>query len=109
MNLKELKAAGGFVPAEAVKRSVVWERAPGDEVTFDIYVKRLSFGSVERMLTETNENRSRSAELIAACVRLGENGADALTYDDAYNLEPSLAKAIGEAVREVNELGKQNR
>lgn len=109
MDLAQLKAAGGFIPSEAVKRSVTWERGPDDAVTFDIFVKRLSFGAVERMLTEVDTNRSRSAELIAACVRVGEDGKDALSYEDAYNLEPSLAKAIGEALREVNELGKLNR
>jgi hypothetical protein len=100
MKLKELKAAGGFVSSDHVKRSITWANTNGDEYTFDIFVRRSSFGSMERLIM-ADDDRSKSAQHIADCVLIGEN-AEPMTYEDAYALEPSLAKAILEQVRAVN-------
>lgn len=106
MDLKSLKDAGGIVPSALVKRSVTWERDDGEVLTFDIFVRRLSFGDVERVLQDEERGRSRVANLIAMAVRLGEEGSERLSYDDAFQLEPTLAKVFANAVSEVNELGK---
>lgn len=100
MKLKDLKAAGGFVSADNVKKSVTWTNTEGVEYKFDIFVRRASFGSMERLLM-ADDDRSKSAQHIADCVLIGEL-AEPMTYEDAYALEPSLAKAILEKVREVN-------
>lgn len=100
MKLKELKAAGGFVSSDAVKRSITWTNTKGDEYTFDVFVRRASFGSMERLLM-ADDDRSKSAQHLADCVLIGE-AAEPMSYEDAYALEPSLAKAILEQVRAVN-------
>lgn len=106
MNLKELKAAGVFVSADHVKRSVEWKNPhTGQAYTFDIWVKRQSFGALERLLL-ASDDRSKSATHIAECVLLGEH-AEAMTYEDAYQLEPSLARELLVAVREVNGLNEE--
>lgn len=101
MKLSELKAAGGFVPAEPIKVSVKWQR--GAEVTeFDIHVRRLSFGEFERIYVDPKDKeRSRTAALIAASVLLGEKADEPMTYKDAFQLEPSLASAMVTAITEV--------
>lgn len=108
MRLKELRAKGAFVDGTPVKKSLTWERpGPNGEPlsdSFDIFVKRQSFGTVERLLLtdDKDPDRSRSARFIAECVLLGDDAKEALTYADAYALEPSLAKLFIQAINEVN-------
>jgi len=106
MNLNDLKNAGAFVGAGLTKVSISWERGPEDTLSFEVHVAPLSFGEVERILREESEGKSRVANLISSAIRLGETGQERLTYMDAYNLEPGLAKAFAKAVGEANELGK---
>lgn len=94
MNLQEIKAAGGFIPAEPVKVPVEWK-----EYKFDVWVKRLSFGDVESLFAA--DDRSRSARMIAAALLLGEN-KEPISYDDAYRLDVSLASKLIEAFNSVN-------
>jgi hypothetical protein len=102
MNLKELKAKGALVAQAPVKKSVTW-KAPDGELTFDVHVKRMAFGDWERLfLADDKDKRSRSAQILSECVRLGDKADEPLSYVDAYQLEPSLARVLIEAVNEVN-------
>lgn len=94
MNLAEIKAAGGFIPAEPLKVPVQWG---GHQ--FDVYVKRLSFGDVEELFTAGD--RSKSARMIAASVLLGED-REPISYEDAYRLDVTLASKLIEAINKVN-------
>lgn len=102
MKLAELKAAGGFVSAEPIKVPVKWQR--GEDVTeFNIHVRRLSFGEFERIYVDPKDKeRSRTAALISACVLLGDKADEPITYKDAYQLEPTLASALVNAITEVS-------
>jgi hypothetical protein len=108
MRLKELRAKGGFVDTTPVKKNLNWERTGPDGETlidnFDIFVKRQSFGTIERLLLtdDKDPDRSRSARYIAECVLLGDDGKEALSYADAYALDPTLAKLFIQAINEVN-------
>lgn len=98
---KALEEAGAFVPADLEKRSIMWNGS-----TFDVYIRRLSFGVVEDMLAGANgDTRGRSSRMIAAAV-CDEKGDPVMTFDDAYRLRSSLAKLLADAIREVNELGE---
>lgn len=94
MNLSEIKAAGGFIPAEPVQVPVEWK-----DYKFDVWVKRLSFGDVESLFAA--DDRSRSARMIASAILLGEN-KEPISYDDAYRLDVSLASKLIEAFNSVN-------
>lgn len=94
MNLAELKNVGAFIPAEPVKVPVEWKG-----YTFDVWVKRLSFGDLESLFAA--DDRSRSARMIAAALLLGEN-KEPISYDDAYRLDVSLASKLIEAFNSVN-------
>lgn len=94
MNLSEIKAAGGFIPAEPVQVPVEWK-----EYKFDVWVKRLSFGDVESLFAA--DDRSRSARMIASAILLGEN-KEPISYDDAFRLDVSLASKLIEAFNSVN-------
>ena len=111
MNLKQLKAKGGIVADGLVKMEIVWKHKnpdTGKNVVdkFFIHVRRQSFGVIESLFAPADDQSSRNAKYIAACVFLGEEGAEALSYEDAFNLESSLGFAILTAVNEANGTGK---
>jgi hypothetical protein len=110
MNLKQLKAKGGIVDGAPVKKEVSWthlDSKSGKEVTdtFTLHIRRQSFGVIERLFAQGESDQSRNASYIAASVALGSEGTEALSYDDAYSLEPSLGFLILNAVNEVNGTG----
>ena len=107
MNLNELKAAGAIVPALPVKRHIVRNREGLETVEFDVHIRRLAFGPLERLMLDDTDDRSRSAAYLSATVLLGDDGGEPLTYDDAYQLDPSLAAALLRAARQVNSNGDQ--
>ena len=109
MNLKQLKQAGAFVSAEPVAKEVVWSHKndAGEVVEdrFTVYIKRQSFGTIEQ-LWSGDSDRSRSATFISASVLLGEE-RESMSYEDAYQLDPSLAHALVKAINEVNKTGQE--
>lgn len=105
MKLSELKKAGGIVSDELVKKNIKWTRKI-DEVEetldFDVFIKRSRYGAIERIQKNDDEARSRISEIISQSIFLGEKGQEVLTYEDAYNLAPTLATAFIIAIHEVN-------
>lgn len=105
MDLTQLKAKGAFVTTDAALEPIVWtHRTPdGTELTdtFDVHVLRVSFGVLERAGKQENS----ASALIAACVRFGEDGDEAMTYEEACALDPGLAAKLVEAVNRVNRVG----
>lgn len=114
MNLAELKARGGFVSGALVKKEVSWthmDPVSGDQITdtFTIHVRRLAYGDIERIfLGGEDGERSRSAAVIAARVLLGEKADERLSYEEAFQLEPSLAAALTDAIAKVPETAPKN-
>lgn len=101
MDLKALQEQGGFVDEAPVKESVTWRRGDGDEVKFDVHVVRQPFGVVDEVL-KASDGRSQSARMISNCIRLGANAKERLTYDQAFELDPTLAFALIGAINRVN-------
>src|SRR5690625_65470 len=107
MDLTQLKAKCAVVSADLVKAPVTWtHKTPdGTEVTdeFDVFVRRVSFGVLERAGQEAN----RASALIAACVCFGKDGEEVMSYDEACALDPSLATQLVEAVNRVNKVDER--
>lgn len=105
MNLKDLKSKGGFVSSKPVEKKVVWTRkVDGEEVSdeFTVLIKPMSYGDIERIFVDPkDQERSRTAAMISDCVLLAD-GKERLSYEDAYQLAPSLANALTKAINEVN-------
>ena len=96
MNLEQLRTAGAFVDVEPVKTPIIWK-----EHHFDVYIRRLSFGDMERISTSGNS----TVNLIANAVLLGEE-KQPITAEDAARLDISLAAKLIEAVNEANSAPK---
>ncbi|MBN8515283.1 phage tail assembly chaperone family protein, TAC [Accumulibacter sp.] len=92
MNLEQLRTAGGFVALDPVKVPVAWKAH-----NFDVFVRQLSFGDVERLTAAENS----TVALIAASVLLGEERTP-LAAADAERLDVSLATKLLEAINLVN-------
>jgi hypothetical protein len=114
MDLKQLQDLGGFVPQAPVAKEVSWSRLSpeGEDVTdtFTVQVRKLSAGMVEKLWAEAGKkpDQSYAARMIAATIRLGDDGMSELTYDEAFLLEPTLAEALLEqAVHSVNPLNRK--
>lgn len=106
MKLKDLEKAGGFVSADGERKSLTWKNREGQEFTFDIFVKRTSYGLAERIAL-ADDGESRGALSISECILFGTAG-ERLTYEQAFALEPSLARVFMTAIREVNERKKDD-
>jgi hypothetical protein len=111
MNLKELRERGGIVPSAPVKHEVTWTKTADDgspdPVTFTVYVRKHSFGTIERLFATDGKDpeRSRAAAFISESIMLGEDGSERITYEDAYQLDAGLAKVLMDAISAVNGTG----
>lgn len=106
MDLQQLRDLGGFVPSTPVTREVSWTHLgpDGQDVTdtFTVRVKKLSAGVIERLLTRP-QDRSYSATMISETILLGDEGDVRLSYEEAFQLEPTLADVLLlDAVNPVN-------
>lgn len=110
MNLAEFKSKGACVDLAPVRRTVSWSHTDehGEPITdtFDVWVRRLSFGSIDRLSKTDDSDRSRNAELIAASIRLGEHAEEALPYDVAFSLHTTLAIELVKVISDVNQLAR---
>lgn len=99
--LKELKAAGGFVPSKPIPKHISYSY---DDTDFeaDIFVKKLSLGEYEAMLGLDGDKRSRSALMISSSIKFDGDGKEGISFEDAYRLRPELGDALLAAFREVN-------
>jgi hypothetical protein len=109
MKLAELEARGGMVDPTLVKKNITWKRRDDDgkeeDVSFDIFIRKNSFGIIDTQLRNQDE-RSKSALLISNGVRLGEEGEESISYEQAYRLDATLAYTMVQAFMEVNKLGE---
>jgi hypothetical protein len=103
INLQQLNDLGGFIPDELVKKEIKFKLdEEGEEHVAEIFVRRLSIGVHEAIWRNATEDMSQTAKMLAEAIRLGENGEEKLTYEDAYRLHPKIALAMSQAIGEVN-------
>jgi hypothetical protein len=113
MDLQTLKNKGGIVDMAMVKCEVVWKHK--DNVTdeeiedkFSVFVVRQAWGIIDQIVRSDEPGFSKSSALICHCVRFGDEGEQQMEYDEAFQLQPSLAAALLKAVNEVNKSEVKN-
>lgn len=111
MDLKQLRARGAFIPLAPVVRSVTWARhdEAGEPVsdTFDVHIVKHSAGSIDRLRSDASENPDRlwGPLFLSESIRLGDDGSERLSYDDAFRLDPGLARLLIDEINVVNSTG----
>lgn len=109
-NVKDLIDMGAFIPEGLVKKEIKFslDKDDGDDISVTIHIRRLSIGAHEKIWESGQDGSSKTAKLLAAAVRLGENGEESMTYAQAYSLHPRLALAMSKAITEVNGGDRKN-
>lgn len=102
MDINELQALGGFVDAAPVPKEITWKGPDGNSLKATIHIVRQPFGVVESTFSTGDADRSQGARMIHLAVRLGKDASEQLTYEQAYNLLPSLAWAMVGAINEAH-------
>ena len=106
-NMTQLKAAGGVVSRDPVKKEVVWDHVSPDgedmHDTFDVWIMKPSFGSV--LSIGKDADREQLALSLSKTVMLENDKGkpEFMPYEVAMQLDPSLAMVLLGAVREVTE------
>ena len=119
MDIETLRELGGLVSPTPVEREVTWQpknedgSLRGEPVTFTVRIKKLSAGMGERLWIKddaaplangdaTKADRSTQAALLAASLFIGDR---LITYEEAYQLDPTLATEFAKAINAVNGWG----
>lgn len=112
MKVDELRARGGLIDSSMVKKNITWnkidEDGQADPVNFDIFVRKNSFGLLDLANQLAREGKSRSAVVIAHGIRLGDQGEEEMSYEDAYQLDPGLSVVMFQAFMEVNKVREES-
>ena len=101
MRLQDFGTNGMFVADEPVRKSVKWKNPKGEEFEFDVLIKRVSVAELEARLYASQQGRSVSATTISQSIVLGDTG-EPMKYEDAARLDPTFARVLLDAIREVN-------
>jgi len=91
VNLEELVKIGAVVSMDTVEVPVEWE---GHK--FTAHVRKLSYGDYEAM-AGMGEEVSKGATIISKCLFLPDQKR-LMTYEEAYQLKPTFAQALIEAI-----------
>ena len=102
ISLQQLQERGGFVDTTPVSKEISWLDNEGEEVRGTVFVVRQPWGVVEQALMSSDKGRSHTADLLSKCIRLGAEGKEQMTYEQAYGLTPAVALAMTTAINEVN-------
>lgn len=111
MDLKTLRERGAFVTSAPVPHEVSWTHDDGNGEpvtdTFTVHIVKHSAGSVERLRAEAAANPQHLWEtlFLSESLRLGDDGSERLSYEDAFALNPDLARTLLRAISAVNRLG----
>lgn len=107
--LEQIKTQGGLVDNTLVKKSDTWNHYEPDEDgemverndDVEFFVRRASHVQFRKAMSGGDDNSDPESLLIAACIRLGEDGSEELTYDQVTSLESGLFRVFMNAVSEV--------
>jgi|ERR1044071_762548 hypothetical protein len=107
MNLSDLKSKGiigtNFVPRE-IKFEYVDENGNDETFTGTIYVRRRTVADIDRMRAQKDYSNNKT---LVENIRLGENGSEEFTVEDAGEFPQALAEAMFHEIALVNGLTRK--
>jgi len=107
--IKELTEMGAFVPDDLVKKTIKFKLTDeGEELEATVHVRQLSIGAHEDIFRADPDQRSTTAKLLSEAIRLGPDGKERMSYQQAYKLHPKMARAMAKAIAEANGTDRKN-
>jgi hypothetical protein len=105
MKLSDIEGKGGFVDGQLVKKSGVWKRFDEEKGEFEdfeieFFVKQSSWYEYQKILKPDGDLHPE-ALAIAACIRLGDDGSEQMTYEQVTTLDSGLFNAFRIGLAEV--------
>ena len=106
MDIKQLESAGGFVSDDLVPKKGIWKKVGDDgeveDLEISFFVRQATYAEYKRG-TKNSDGLSYDPDalLVAACIRLGADGSQTLSYEQAYRLNPALFTVFLTAIGEV--------
>ena len=105
MNLSDIQDKGGFIDGKLIKKSGIWkrfdeEKGSFDDFTVEFFVKQCSWIEYQNILKGGVQFHPEGLA-IAACVRLGEDGSEQMSYEQVETLDSGLFNCFRQAVAEV--------
>lgn len=115
MRLSDIEKSGGFVDTRLVAKTGTWERVDaetGDTISTEetFFVRRVShsqFRRVQQGINSDGQAVNPESLTIAACIRIGKEGEEGLTYEQAESLDFGLFSMFMVAIGEVYAAKKQ--
>lgn len=110
LNAETLKSSGAFISDDLVKKQVEWMNDSGEELVFDVYVKRMSYANAVLASDGSITKERRIAEQISDCIR-SEDGDKIFTPDiimgtdddSEGSLHSGLTIALLGVIQDVNQ------
>lgn len=94
---------GAVLDLAPVKCSINWTNDAGEEYTFDVWIRRLSFSAAADVWGDSSPEK-RALMLSKVVLLQGEKGPEPLAFEDAKAIHPTLGL---EFVKKFNELNGQ--
>jgi len=106
MNLSDLEKNGGIVSGELVKKTGIWKRFDEEKGEFEdlevqFFVKRSSWLEYQKVIKGHDGTMDPECLSISACIRLGENGEEEISYELAEKLEAGLVNVFRNGIAEI--------
>lgn len=106
MNLSDLESKGGLVSGELIKKTGTWKRFDEEKQGFvdyevSFFVKQCSWLEYQEIMKGHDGTMNPECLSIAACIRLGKNGEEQMTYELASKLEAGLFNVFRNGIAET--------
>jgi len=108
MNINDIEKNGGFVDGTLIKKSGVWKRINAetgalDDFQVEYFVKLSSWLEYQEIFKGLDASKGLNPEClsIVACIRLGEDGSEQLTYEQAVRLDSGLFNVFRTGISEL--------
>lgn len=112
-SFKALRSAGGIVSHEPVKRHIEWttvDPESGEDVTYDADVWMLKQGAGSMLQVSEEKTKEQITFALSKSVLLENDKGklELISYDDAFQLDPPLRRALWAEFEKFSGLGRKN-
>jgi hypothetical protein len=108
MNISDIEKGGGFVDGTLIKKSGIWKRINKEsglleDFQVEYFVKLSSWLEYQEVFKGIDAAKGLNPEClsIVACIRLGADGSECFTYEQAAKLDSGLFNVFRNGIAEL--------